>query len=33
MEITPMGDTVIEKGDTMIVITDTKTSKELEELN
>ncbi len=33
MEITPMGDSVIKKGDTLIVITDTKTSKELEALN
>ena len=30
MEITPMGDTEVRKGDTMIVITDPKTAKELE---
>lgn len=33
MEITPMGDSVIKKGDTLIVITDTQTSKKLEALN
>jgi Trk K+ transport system NAD-binding subunit len=32
MEITPMGDTVMNLGDTMIVITDTKTAKQLKEL-
>lgn len=32
MEITPMGDTVMSLGDTMIVITDTKTAKQLKEL-
>ena len=32
MEITPMGDTVMNNGDTMIVITDTKTAKKLKEL-
>lgn len=30
MEITPMGDTEVRKGDTLIVITDAKTAKELE---
>ena len=33
MEIAPMGDSVIKKGDTLIVITDTQTSKKLEALN
>lgn len=33
MEITPMGDTEIRRGDTLIVITDPKTARELEELN
>lgn len=33
MEISPMGDNVIEEGDTLIVITDTKTAKELDSLN
>lgn len=32
MEITPMGDTEIRKGDMLIVITDPKTAKELEEI-
>ncbi len=33
MVITPMGETKILSGDTLIVITDTKTAKELEEIN
>jgi trk system potassium uptake protein len=32
MQITPMGDTIMSKGDTMIVITDTQTAKKLKEL-
>lgn len=33
MEISPMGDSVVEEGDTLIVITDTHTAKDLESLN